>query len=154
MPELDQLVYEPGDYPLGAAIEFWRNAFGQGGDLCNAHRLSDPRRGPCPTNSPPGSMLNVPVLFHSAPVAAVKELPTAHSGQEDRASPPRAGSIKTFHALSPWLDFPVAGASSCPTEAERFVPRLRQRLRQEARSFHCRSGVGCRQRFRRLPRRL
>jgi len=70
-------------------------------------------------------MLNVPVLFHSAPVAAVKELPTAHSGQEDRASPPRAGSIKTFHALSPWPSI-----SQLPAQAP-----VQQKLNDSFRGF-------------------
>src|SRR5690348_2855151 len=42
MSKLDEFVDQPGDYPLRAAIEFRRNAFGQWGDLCNAHKVSDP----------------------------------------------------------------------------------------------------------------
>ena len=38
MAELDQLVNEPGDDPLGAAIKLRRNAFGQGSKLRDPHR--------------------------------------------------------------------------------------------------------------------
>jgi hypothetical protein len=36
--ELDQFVNQPGDYPLGAAVEFRRDAFGQGSELSDTHR--------------------------------------------------------------------------------------------------------------------
>ena len=33
-----QLLGEPGDHPLGAAVELGRNGLGQGGNLRNPHR--------------------------------------------------------------------------------------------------------------------
>jgi hypothetical protein len=38
VPEFDQLVDQPGDDPLSAAIELRRDAFGQRCDLGDAHR--------------------------------------------------------------------------------------------------------------------
>ena len=40
MSKLHQLVDQPGNHPLGAAIEFRGNAFGQRGDLSNPHGSS------------------------------------------------------------------------------------------------------------------
>jgi hypothetical protein len=40
MAERDQLVNQPGDHPLGAAIEFRRDAFGQGSELSDTHRAA------------------------------------------------------------------------------------------------------------------